>query len=77
MSKKKSRPIEVGGRNYRYMVKAFGEDHDIWAEATIQDVETGETQKGRRRPNEAFAHPSMKPSDVREIILAKFPEHAT
>ena len=77
MPKKKSRPIEVNGRNYRFTVKAFGPDHDIWAEATIQDVVTGETKKGRRRSPGGEGHPMMKPSDVREIILAKFPEHGT
>jgi len=69
--KKGSRSIEVNGRQYRWMVSAYGPDDDIWVKVTVEDQESGEIKQTKRK---GFMgdHPAVKPEAVKEFILSAF-----
>jgi len=69
--RKKSRPIEVNGRQYRWMVKPKKPKEKGWVRVTIEDQETGEIQQVDRR-GFMSALTRVSPMDVREIILTQF-----
>lgn len=71
LPKKASRPIEVNGRQYRWMVKRVTKSEKDWVRVTIEDQETGEIVQSRRHGWEGDA-PMITPRDVKEIILARF-----
>lgn len=70
LPKKPSRPIEVNGRHYRWMVKP--EKHlEGWVRVTIEDQETKKVYQTRRR-GFMDANARVTPGDVKEIILNHF-----
>jgi len=71
LSKKRSRPITVNGRAYRWMVKSTV-DRDA-VRLTVQDVLSGETHQRDVRDWEGFPPPPVTPAKVKEFILTRFP----
>lgn len=69
LPRKKSRPIEVNGRLYRWMIKSTV-DQDV-VRLTVQDQKTGELRQ-RRIQGWRGDSPTVTPRDVKEFILYRF-----
>ena len=77
LPKKASRPIEVEGKTYRWMVRRTGPVKDGTARLTVEDPETGEVRqrvfRGWGVPGEeCFEPPRVTPHDVKQFIYERF-----
>lgn len=75
--RKKSRPLTVAGREFRWMAKPK-KDWNGRVESvrvTIEDQETGEVRQFTQRSWDDGSPRSVKPSDVKERIFSLFDVH--